>query len=128
LEDLDIFVLPSFSEALSNSLMEAMACGCAVVASRIGGNVELTVAEESGLLFEPGNATDLAIQISRRLENPALRMRLASNAARRIRQEYPLQRATARLAAIYEAYLAGPGGLRAGSQLALPPRAPPVSW
>jgi len=127
LEDIDIFVLPSLTEALSNSLMEAMACGCAVVASRTGGNVELAVPEETGLLFEPGNATDLAIQISRLLGNPALQMRLASNAARRIRQEYSLHRATARLAAIYEVYLASPGGFRAGSQLTLPPSAPPAS-
>jgi len=115
LEDVDIFVLPSLSEALSNSLMEAMACGCAVIASRTGGNVELAVPEETGLLFEPGNANDLAVKISRLVENQPLRMRLAANGARRIREEYSLESATAQMAAIYEGYLGNPGSPRAGS-------------
>ena len=112
LEDIDIFVLPSLSEALSNSLMEAMACGCAVVASRTGGNVELVTPDQAGLLFEPGNAADLAVQISRLIEEPALRTRLAANAARRIREEYSLERATDRMAAIYESHLGAPAGFR----------------
>ncbi len=41
LRAIDIFVLPSLTEALSNALMEAMACGCCAVASRVGGNPEL---------------------------------------------------------------------------------------
>jgi glycosyltransferase involved in cell wall biosynthesis len=109
LEDVDIFVLPSLSEALSNSLMEAMACGCAVVASRTGGNIELVAPDQTGLLFEPGNAADLAVQISRLIEEPALRTTLAANAAKRIREEYSLERATDRMAAIYETYLGVPG-------------------
>ncbi len=53
LRKMDIFVLPSYSEAFSNSLLEAMACGCAVIASRVGGLPELTgLNEEHGLLFE----------------------------------------------------------------------------
>src|SRR6185312_10530777 len=52
LRKMDIFVLPSYSEAFSNSLLEAMACGCAVVGSRVGGTPELTgSSEERGLLF-----------------------------------------------------------------------------
>src|SRR5208283_4521864 len=52
LSQIDIFVLPSRSEALSNSLMEAMACGCCPIASRVGGNPELVEDERNGLLFE----------------------------------------------------------------------------
>src|SRR6202050_2930020 len=53
LRGIDIFVLPSVSEALSNSLMEAMACGCSVAASRVGGNPELVAHGETGMVFEP---------------------------------------------------------------------------
>lgn len=48
----DIFVLPSLSEALSNSLMEAMACGVASVASCTGGSPELVRDGDTGLLFQ----------------------------------------------------------------------------
>ena len=41
---IDVFVLPSINESFSNSLMEAMACGCTVLASNVGGNPELVVA------------------------------------------------------------------------------------
>ena len=51
LRGIDIFVLPSLSEALSNSLMEAMACGCTVAASRVGGNPELVAHGETGMPF-----------------------------------------------------------------------------
>ena len=60
LHAIDIFVLPSLSEALSNSLMEAMACGCCVAASRVGGNPELVAHGETGMLFEPRDAAGLA--------------------------------------------------------------------
>ncbi len=60
LRRMDIFVLPSLSEALSNSLMEAMACGCTVVASRVGGNVELIDDGRTGFLFEKSDAGQLA--------------------------------------------------------------------
>ena len=59
LRSIDIFVLPSLSEGLSNSLMEAMACGCCAVASRTGGNIELVTDGRTGWLFEPGNAAEL---------------------------------------------------------------------
>src|SRR5207244_161276 len=60
LREIDIFVLPSLSEAFSNSLMEAMASGCCVVASRVGGNPELVVEGETGLLFRAADSADLA--------------------------------------------------------------------
>lgn len=48
---MDIFVLPSLSEAFSNSLLEAMACGCCVVGSRVGGTPELIGENSRGLLL-----------------------------------------------------------------------------
>lgn len=104
---IDIFVLPSRSEALSNSLMEAMACGCAPIASDVGGNPELIVNGDSGLLFPMGDAEDLAGKILRLATNPSLRLGLAINAADRIRSEFSLERCARQMQAIYTEFLTG---------------------
>lgn len=101
LRAINIFVLPSLSEALSNSLMEAMACGCCAVASDTGGNPELIVSEERGLLFERGNADSLAAALRRLIENPSLRRKLAENGARFVRENFSLAAAARRMGDIY---------------------------
>src|SRR4029077_17040391 len=73
LRAMDIFVLPSLSEALSNSLMEAMGCGCCPVASNTGGNPELVTDGETGLLFPVGEADALAMCLARVLDEPEYR-------------------------------------------------------
>ena len=78
LHAIDIFVLPSLSEALSNSLMEAMACGCCVAASRVGGNPELVAQGETGMLFEPRDAAGLAEVLRLLISDSALRAKLAA--------------------------------------------------
>ena len=108
LQRIDIFVLPSRSEALSNSLMEAMACGCTPVASRAGGNPELIANEENGLLFPVGDDEELANSLARLLGDEALRRRLASAAATRIAGEFSLAAAARRMGEIYEAVLVTP--------------------
>jgi L-malate glycosyltransferase len=101
LKSIDIFVLPSLSEALSNSLMEAMACGCACIASRIGGNPELLRDEETGLLFEPGNSHDLAKKLHLLLNDTDLRSRLAQAGSRFIRDGFSLTASVKRMQEIY---------------------------
>jgi L-malate glycosyltransferase len=106
LHAIDIFVLPSLSEALSNSIMEAMACGCCVVASRVGGNPELAIDGETGLLFESGNAVDLAARLGVLIENTGLRRQLAESGTRRMAESFSLAASTRRLGEIYEEMLA----------------------
>jgi glycosyltransferase involved in cell wall biosynthesis len=97
----DIFVLPSLSEALSNVLMEAMACGCAVIASRIGGNPELVIEGRTGLLFERENVGQLTAHLKLLIENPDLRNQLAAAASERIHAEFARERAIQRMQSIY---------------------------
>jgi L-malate glycosyltransferase len=105
LRSIDIFVLPSLSEALSNSLMEAMACGCACIASSAGGNPELIKSGETGFLFEPGHSRALAEQLALLLRDPELPFRLAKNASQLIRERFSLQASAARMAEIYTSYM-----------------------
>lgn len=101
LRAIDVFVLPSRSEALSNSLMEAMACGCAVIASDIGGNPELVSHDSTGLLFPSGDVEALAAALTRLAEDPCLRASLGARAASFIRERFTLAHAVQRMAAIY---------------------------
>ena len=101
LRGIDIFVLPSFEEALSNSLMEAMACGCCAVASNVGGNPELVAEEEGGLLFAAGDAAGLADILVRLIHDEELRTKLAREGARQIRERFSLGASTRRMEEIY---------------------------
>jgi glycosyltransferase involved in cell wall biosynthesis len=101
LRAIDIFVLPSRSEALSNSLMEAMACGCAVIASDTGGNPELVSPDSTGLLFPSGDVDALAAALERLAEDPSLRAALGARAAAFIGERFTLAHAAERMGAIY---------------------------
>lgn len=106
LRAISIFVLPSYSEAFSNSLLEAMACGCAVIGSRVGGTPELTGADEQrGLLFASGDTNGLANQLSRLISNESLRRELGAHAAKFAKENLSVQIAAERTGAIYERLL-----------------------
>lgn len=77
----DIFVLPSLSEGISNTLLEAMAMGVPVVASKVGGNPEIVNDGESGLLFFSGNLQQLKQQLMALINNPSERLRVGNNGA-----------------------------------------------
>ena len=106
LRNIDIFVLPSRSEALSNSLMEAMACGCPVIASNVGGNPELVEDGVSGLLFARQDAEALAAALRRMIQDEPLRRSLAAAGERFIHENFSRQAAAKRMGEIYESFLA----------------------
>ena len=82
--------------------MEAMSCGCACVASRVGGTPELIADGETGFLFNPGDVKALAAHLRRLMADGALRARLAERAMARVRSQFSLETSAARLGAIYE--------------------------
>ena len=100
LRSIDIFVLPSRSEALSNSLLEAMACGCCPVASRVGGNVELIRHGENGMLFEAGDAGQLCQVLEVLIEHRELRQQFAAK-ARGVAERFSIGASARRMEAIY---------------------------
>ena len=105
LHAIDIFVLPSKSEALSNAIMEAMGCGCCVVASRVGGNPELVEDGKTGLLFESGDSNELAEHLRRLIEQPQLREQMAAAGAEKISTRFSIQTSANRMQEIYDEYL-----------------------
>jgi glycosyltransferase involved in cell wall biosynthesis len=105
LHAIDVFVLPSRSAALSNSLMEAMASGCCAVASRVGGNPELVRDGDTGLLFESDNAESLAEQLQAVVDNPELRTRLAAAGSRFISANFCTNRSMRCIENVYSEFL-----------------------
>jgi len=103
LRSMDIFVLPSLSEALSNALMEAMASGCCPVASRVGGNPELVRPGETGMLFEAGNAGELTDVLRGLIADPARQRQLAEAAIRLIESRFTVAASVRRMGEIYAA-------------------------
>jgi len=101
LRAIDIFVLPSLSEAFSNSIMEAMVCGCCTIASRVGGSPELIDEGVNGLLFGAGSAEDLAEKLRVVLEDSDLRKRLAERGARSVAERFSIEASARRMAEIY---------------------------
>jgi glycosyltransferase involved in cell wall biosynthesis len=84
----DVLVLPSRQEGLSNALLEAMAAGRAVVASRVGGNVELVADGRTGLLVPPGDAVALARALQALAAEPARRDQLGAAAAAAVDERF----------------------------------------
>src|SRR3984957_7634647 len=106
LHAIDIFVLPSRSEALSNSLLEAMACGCCPVASRVGGSVELIRQGENGMLFEAGDVDQLSHVLETLVERRALREQLAAR-ARSTAERFSIGASARRMEQIYAELIEG---------------------
>ncbi len=106
LRAIDIFVLSSRSEALSNSLLEAMACGCCPVASRVGGNFELIRHGENGMLFEAGDVDQLCHVLEQLLEHRRIRLQLAAQ-ARSDAEHFSIGASARRMGEIYAELIEG---------------------
>ncbi|MBN2241420.1 MAG: glycosyltransferase family 4 protein [Acidobacteria bacterium] len=94
LGEADIFVLPSVLEGQPFALVEAMAHGCAIVATAVGGIPELIRDGVNGLLCEPADPDGLARKIVALMDDPGLRLKLG-DAARRSYEDGPFQPVTA---------------------------------
>ena len=82
-----------------------LACGCAPVASRVGGNPELVEEGRTGMLFDAGNPEQLAQSLRLLVSNVELRRKLGAAAARSIHQNFSLRASAERMADIYHGRL-----------------------
>jgi len=100
LREADVFVLPSYCEALPVGLLEAMAGGVPVVASRVGGIPDVITDKVSGLLVDPGEPRALAQAIVAILSDDALRQRLREAAHREVKR-YSIEAVLGELEVLY---------------------------
>lgn len=88
----DFFVLPSFSEGMSNSLLEAMAVGLPVLVSRVPGNTYIVHDGVDGIVFNPNDTQDLSAKMELLLIRPDDARKFGENARNKILQGYSLER------------------------------------
>lgn len=107
LRGLDVFVLPSLAEGISNTILEAMACGLPVVATRVGGNPELVIEGETGMLVPAADPAALAGALGNYLRDPSLARRHGRASRERVEREFSLHAMVQRYLAVYDDVLAG---------------------
>jgi glycosyltransferase involved in cell wall biosynthesis len=98
---MDVFTMPSLSEGLPLSLLEAMAAGVPPVVSDVGGMAEVVRDGETGLLVQPGSVTALADRISFLLGNSALAAKMRAAARDHIRDRFTVDRMAAEYREVY---------------------------
>ncbi len=106
---IDVFVLPSVNEGISNTILEAMACGRPVVATAVGGNPELIADGETGILVPPSDPTAMAEALARYVNEPELIARHGAAGRQRVEREFSLEAMVARYLDIYERLVATRG-------------------
>ncbi|NOT23882.1 MAG: glycosyltransferase [Nitrospiraceae bacterium] len=88
LAGMDLFVLPSLNEGMGRALIEAMAAGLPVIASRVGGIPAVISHEQTGLLVPPGDIGALAVALRRLLAQPKWAAQLGAAASRSVDSRY----------------------------------------
>lgn len=102
-----ISVMPSLNEALSNVLLESMAAGAPVVATRVGGTPEAIEDGVNGMLVPPGDPRAMAAAIAALLASPDRARRLGDAARQSINARFSMQRMVSATERLYEALLDG---------------------
>jgi sugar transferase (PEP-CTERM/EpsH1 system associated) len=98
----DLFVLPSVSEGMSNTLLEAMAAGVPPLASDVGGNAEIVRAGIDGRIFASGDEPALVRELVALEASPALRAALGAAARERVQSAFDIRAMVERYERLYE--------------------------
>lgn len=105
----DMAVLPSAAEGMPNAVLEYMAAGLPVIATAVGGNLEVIAEGANGLLLPPGDAAALARALSRLLSDDILSLRLARSGRALVEQKFSFERLTREVGELYEELLQAKG-------------------
>ncbi len=103
---LSCFVLPSLAEGISNTILEAMACGLPVVATSVGGNVELVVDGQTGLLVPPDDVQSMAVALARLYSDRPLAQAMGQAGRGEVDRKYSLRSMVAAYQQVYDTRLA----------------------
>ena len=114
----DLFLLTSLSEGISVTLLEAMAAALPIVATDVGGNSEVVVHGQTGLLAPRGDADGLAQAIVTLLRDPAERQAMGQAGRRRLLEQFTQQQMHDRYAQFYDQMLRSPRGDGSGTAAA----------
>ncbi len=106
LDQADAMVVSSFMEGVPVVLMEAMACGLAVVATRVGGIPELVEDAKSGLLIDPGSTEALVAAIQAFADDPERRRSMGEAGRRTVVARYDIERTASEMVELFARYVA----------------------
>jgi sugar transferase (PEP-CTERM/EpsH1 system associated) len=104
---LNLFVLPSLAEGVSNTILEAMATGLPVVATGVGGNAELLESQVTGTLVAPADAEGMAGAIQRYVDDADLCKRHGAAARQMIERRFSMDAMMNAYMGVYDKLLAG---------------------
>lgn len=110
-ELMDVSVLTSLSEGLSITLLESMAHGVPVVATRVGGNPEVVEEGRTGYLVPADETPPFVERVTRLLGDPGLRERMGEAARRHVGEHFPLSTAARRYEGVYEELIGATEGM-----------------
>ena len=106
MQAMDVFVLPSLGEGISNTILEAMACGLPVIATDVGGNPELVMPNKTGTLVPPGDAEQMAQALLTYVGDPARIAQEGGAARAEVEARFSMQAMVAGYMRVYDDIMA----------------------
>jgi len=98
----DAVLISSYAESFSMSMLEALAAGCPVVATHVGGADEVIVESHNGLLVKPGDPISMAEAFETMIENVELRRQMGENAHASVAGDFDVEGMTRKIEALLE--------------------------